>query len=134
MSCPRAKTKPLICLKESKAQYDVKNELADLKVECLNKNKTIQDQEKHIEDIKEEIIEITKRFRELNEKSIADEEQYRRDIESMVNITFIKLIKKKNEIYLKKIILLLNFFFLNTKIYFLGEITAGSISESTGEA
>ncbi|XP_051160963.1 hyaluronan mediated motility receptor-like isoform X2 [Leptopilina boulardi] len=86
MSCPRAKTKPLICLKESKAQYDVKNELADLKVECLNKNKTIQDQEKHIEDIKEEIIEITKRFRELNEKSIADEEQYRRDIESMAKL------------------------------------------------
>lgn len=86
MSCPRAKTKPLICAKDSKAQYDVQNELADLNVECSNKDKTIQDQEKHIDEMQEEITEITKRFMELNEKYIADEDQYRKDIESMAKL------------------------------------------------
>ncbi|XP_043467014.1 putative leucine-rich repeat-containing protein DDB_G0290503 isoform X2 [Leptopilina heterotoma] len=86
MSCPRAKTKLLICPKESKAQYDMKNELADLKVECSNKDKTIQDQEKHIEDMIEEITDFKKRLIELNEKCINDEEQYRRDIESMAKL------------------------------------------------
>ena len=88
MSCPRAKSKPLIASKDSKSQYDLQNELADLRVECSNKDRTILEQEKHIEEMKGEISAITKRLNELSAKFSADEEQHKKDIESMVIIFF----------------------------------------------
>ena len=88
MSSSKAKSKPLIAAKDPKAQYDLQNELADLKVECSNKDKTIQEQEKYIEEMKGKISEITKRLSELNEKCSVDEDQYKRDIESMVKCYF----------------------------------------------
>uniref|UniRef100_A0A0C9Q0V6 DDB_G0290503_1 protein n=1 Tax=Fopius arisanus TaxID=64838 RepID=A0A0C9Q0V6_9HYME len=83
-SCPKAKTKLVLNPKESK--YDTRDELADLKVECANKDKTIRDHEKCIEDMKIEMKRLEKSLHEVEEKQKNVEEQHKQDLESMANL------------------------------------------------
>lgn len=87
MSCPKAKTK--LALGGSKElKYDVKDELADLKVECANKDRTIADHAKQIEDMKKETWRLEKELLELQTKQVEVEEQHKKDLESMVSHRF----------------------------------------------
>jgi predicted GNAT superfamily acetyltransferase len=66
-------------------KYESVQQLADLQVECLNKDKTIQEHEKHIEEMKDIMQEIEIEIGKLRKKQIETEEQHRKDIETMVN-------------------------------------------------
>jgi len=66
-------------------KYESVQQLADLQVECLNKDKTIQEHEKHIEEMKDIMREIEVEIEKLRKKQIETEEQHRKDIETMVN-------------------------------------------------
>ncbi|XP_015114262.1 restin homolog [Diachasma alloeum] len=83
-SCPKAKTKLILNPKEFK--YDTRDELADLKVECANKDKTIRDHEKCIEDMKVEVKRLEKSLLDVQTKQKDVEEQYKHDLESMANL------------------------------------------------
>ena len=65
-------------------KYDSEHQLADLQVECSNKDRTIQELEKHIEDMKEEVQKLELQLDELHKKQTEVEEQHRKDIEIMV--------------------------------------------------
>lgn len=67
-------------------KYDTHDEVADLKVECNNKDMTIREQEKYIDEIKIEIKNLEKKISHLNDKQSNIEQQHKNDIESMVNI------------------------------------------------
>lgn len=85
MSCPRVKTKLYSSeSKDSQAPYEPQHELADLKVECANKDKTIHEYEKHMDDMKAEISDLNEKFETLQKKHSLIEEQHQKDIESMV--------------------------------------------------
>ena len=64
--------------------YEPEQELADLKVECENKDKTIREYEKHIDDMKSEIRELNEKYDDLEKKHSQVQEQHHKDIESMV--------------------------------------------------
>jgi len=66
-------------------KYESNQQLADLQVECLNKDKTIQEHEKHIEDMKDEIRKLEIELEELRKKQNEIETQHMKDIETMVN-------------------------------------------------
>ncbi|XP_063993307.1 hyaluronan mediated motility receptor-like [Diachasmimorpha longicaudata] len=80
-SCPKAKTKLILNPKDFK--YDKRDELADLKVECANKDKTIKDHEKCIEDMKAEVKILEKSLLDVQAKQKDVEDQYQQDLESM---------------------------------------------------
>ena len=83
MSCPKAKTK--LALDIGKViKYDVRDELAELKVECVNKDRTITDQAKQIDDMKKKAWRLEKKLSELQVKRAEEEEQHKKDLESMV--------------------------------------------------
>lgn len=67
-------------------KYESSQHLADLEVECLNKDKTIQEQEKYIEEMKEDVRKLQAELEELCKKQIETEEQHTKDLETMVNI------------------------------------------------
>ncbi|XP_025988311.1 hyaluronan mediated motility receptor isoform X1 [Solenopsis invicta] len=82
---PKLKTQqPLI--KIQSIQYESNQELADLQVECLNKDKTIQEHEKHIEDMKDEIRKLEIEIEELRKKQNEIETQHQKDIETMAKL------------------------------------------------
>lgn len=70
-------------------KYESNQQLADLQVECLNKDKTIQEHEKHIEDMKDDIRKLEAELEELRKKQDEIETQHMKDIETMVNIIFL---------------------------------------------
>lgn len=70
--------------KDPLAHYEPQYELADLKVECANKDKTIRENEKHIYAMEAEIRELNEKFEDLQKKQLQVEEQHQKDIESMV--------------------------------------------------
>lgn len=82
------KTKPraLAFPTSQKFKYDFEHQLADLQVECSNKDRTIQEQEKHIEDMKEEVRNLKMQHEELCKKQTEVEEQHRKDIETMAKL------------------------------------------------
>lgn len=87
MSCPRSlKTKLYPELKEPKKPYEAHQELADLKVECENKTKTIKENEKYIEEMKSEIKSLTEKYEALQKKHSQIEDLHQKDIESMVKL------------------------------------------------
>lgn len=67
-------------------KYESTQYLADLQVECSNKDKTIQEQEKYIEETKDDLQKLQVALKELHKKQIETEEQHTKDIETMVNI------------------------------------------------
>ncbi|KAH0956184.1 hypothetical protein HN011_002950 [Eciton burchellii] len=67
-------------------KYESVQQLADLQVECLNKDKTIQEHEKHIEEMKDIMQEIEIEIGKLRKKQIETEEQHRKDIETMAKL------------------------------------------------
>lgn len=81
---PKIKTAQINKVQSMK--YEFTQQLADLQVECSNKNKTIQEQEKHIEDMKDEIRKLEAELEELRNKQNEIERQHMKDIETMVNI------------------------------------------------
>ncbi|KAJ8676218.1 hypothetical protein QAD02_012004 [Eretmocerus hayati] len=98
MSCPRSKTKLYPESKDPQAQYEPQHELADLRVECANKDKTIQEYEKHMDDMKAEIEDLTEKFEDLQKKHSQVEEQYQKDIESMAKLQQ-EVMENKDEKY-----------------------------------
>lgn len=66
-------------------KYESTQHLADLQVECSNKNKTIQEQEKYIEEMKEDVRKLQVELEELHKKQLETEEQHTKDIETMVD-------------------------------------------------
>ncbi|XP_015596114.1 hyaluronan mediated motility receptor [Cephus cinctus] len=85
-SCPKSRTKSAVVTKDSRAKYDSRNELADLKVECLNKDKTIHENEKHIEELNDEIRTIEMEVEDLRKKQVEAEAQYKNHIEAMAKL------------------------------------------------
>ncbi|KAG7204959.1 hypothetical protein KM043_005345 [Ampulex compressa] len=79
-------SRSLIAAKDPKMKYDSSHELADLQVECTNKDKTIQENEKHIEEMKEEIRKLELQIEDLHKMSADVEEQHKRDIETMAKL------------------------------------------------
>lgn len=66
-------------------KYESTQQLPDLQVECMNKDKTIQEHEKHIEEMKDNVQKIEAELVKLREKQIETEAQHTKDIERMVN-------------------------------------------------
>ncbi|XP_031837028.1 uncharacterized protein LOC116428932 [Nomia melanderi] len=84
---PCSKTKPRALLpSDSKLKYKSEHQLADLQIECENKNKTIQEYEKYIEEIKEDRKKLESQLEELLRKQTEVEGQYKKDIETMANL------------------------------------------------
>lgn len=81
-------------------KYEFNQQLADLQVECSNKDKTIQEHEKHIEEMKDEIRKLEAELEELRKKQNEIETQHMKDIETMVNILFLNI----NFAYLARVI------------------------------
>ncbi|XP_016839902.1 myosin-15-like isoform X1 [Nasonia vitripennis] len=100
MSCPRVKTKLYNSeSKDSQTPYEPLHELADLKVECANKDKTIHEYEKQMDDMKAEISDLNEKFEILQKKHAQIEEQHQKDIESMAKLQQ-EVMENKNEKYL----------------------------------
>lgn len=70
-------------------KYESTQQLADLRVECLNKDKTIQEHEKHIEEMKNDVRKLEAELEKLHKKQIETEAQHAKDIETMVNTIFL---------------------------------------------
>ncbi|CAB0032760.1 unnamed protein product [Trichogramma brassicae] len=103
MSCPRIKTKLYQVNNENKdpqhqhqqphqpqqqqsqqqIPYEPLQELADLKVECANKDKTLLEYEKHMEDMKAELQDAGEKYEVLLKKYAQAEERYQKDLEAM---------------------------------------------------
>ncbi|XP_023316245.1 myosin-9-like [Trichogramma pretiosum] len=101
MSCPRIKTKLYQVNNENKdpqhqhqqpqqqqqsqqqVPYEPLQELADLKVECANKDKTLLEYEKHMEDMKAELQDAGEKYEVLLKKHAQAEERYQKDLEAM---------------------------------------------------
>ncbi|XP_076750292.1 uncharacterized protein LOC143423101 [Xylocopa sonorina] len=87
ISRPISKTKrAIISSNEQKLKYDSNDQLADLQIECCDKDKTIQEQEKHIENMKMEVRRLELQVDELRKKQDEVEEQHRKDIETMAKL------------------------------------------------
>lgn len=84
---PKLKTAQIV-IKNQNMKYESNQQLADLQVECQNKDKTIQEHEKHIEDMKDDIRKLEAELEELRKKQDEIETQHMKDIETMVNIIF----------------------------------------------
>lgn len=82
----KAKAKLPFVARSQNMKYESSQHLADLEVECSNKNKTIQEQEKYIEEMKENVRKLQVELEKLCKKQIEMEEQHTKDIETMVNI------------------------------------------------
>ncbi|XP_033203900.1 uncharacterized protein LOC117164733 isoform X5 [Bombus vancouverensis nearcticus] len=85
-SSSKVKSRGLITANDQKLKYDSEHQLADLQVECSNKDRTIQELEKHIEDMKEEVQKLELQLNELHKKQTEVEEQHRKDIEIMAKL------------------------------------------------
>ncbi|XP_054005012.1 hyaluronan mediated motility receptor-like [Hylaeus anthracinus] len=85
-SCSKAKPRALIPTSTKKLKYKPEHQLADLQVECTNKNKTIQEHEKLIEDMKTESRMLELQLEELRRKQADTEDQHRKDIETMAKL------------------------------------------------
>ncbi|XP_012264981.2 myosin-2 heavy chain, non muscle-like [Athalia rosae] len=70
--------------KKCDIKYDVTKELADLKVECHNKDKTIQEYEKQIEDMKEDIVNLERQLAAIKEEQTEIESRYKKNMDEMV--------------------------------------------------
>lgn len=55
-----------------------------MKVECVNKDRTIQEYEKQIEEMKEDIRRLEKQLAELREQQTEVEIQHKKDMDEMV--------------------------------------------------
>ncbi|TGZ32605.1 Uncharacterized protein DBV15_08939 [Temnothorax longispinosus] len=84
LTYPKLKTAQLIKVQSMK--YESNQQLADLQVECSNKDKTIQEHEKHIEDMKDEIQKLEAELEELRKKQNEIETQHMKDIETMAKL------------------------------------------------
>lgn len=76
--------------KNQNMKYESDQQLADLQVECVNKDKTIQEHERHIEEMKEDVRKLEAEIAELHKKQNEMEMQHTEDIEAMVNTIFPK--------------------------------------------
>ncbi|XP_076182393.1 uncharacterized protein LOC143154297 [Ptiloglossa arizonensis] len=85
-SCSKAKPRALIPTSTKKLKYKSEHQLADLHVECINKDKTIQEHEKHIEDMKIETRKLELQLEEILEKQTNTEDQHRKDMETMAKL------------------------------------------------
>ncbi|OAD52380.1 Laminin subunit alpha-2 [Eufriesea mexicana] len=83
-SSQKVKPRALISANDQKLKYNSEHQLADLQVECSNKDKTIQELERHVEDLKQEVRKLELELDELQNKQAKVEEQHRKDIETMV--------------------------------------------------
>lgn len=81
----RAVVTPVKGSKKIDSKYDPAKEIADLKVECVNKDKTIQEYEKQIEEMKDEILKLEKEIEELGKQQMEMETRHKRDMDEMVN-------------------------------------------------
>ncbi|XP_020278208.1 myosin-2 heavy chain-like isoform X2 [Pseudomyrmex gracilis] len=89
-------TKPIVCSKQKNGhvslqrsnsmKYESTHQLADLRVECLNKDKTIQEHEKHIEELKNNIEKLEAELAELQTKQDKVEARHKTDIERMAKV------------------------------------------------
>ncbi|CAD1468961.1 unnamed protein product, partial [Heterotrigona itama] len=85
-SSSKLKPRALIVSNDQKLKYNTQHHLADLQVECFNKDKTIEELKKHIEDMKEEVRKLELQLEELRKKQTDVEEQHRKDIETMATM------------------------------------------------
>ncbi|XP_070153196.1 putative leucine-rich repeat-containing protein DDB_G0290503 isoform X1 [Polyergus mexicanus] len=67
-------------------KYESNQQLADLQVECLNKDKTIQEHERHIEEMKEDVRKLEAEIEKLHKKQNEMEMQHTEDIEAMAKL------------------------------------------------
>ncbi|KAL6448406.1 hypothetical protein ACFW04_000378 [Cataglyphis niger] len=72
--------------KNQNMKYESDQQLADLQVECVNKDKTIQEHEKHIEEMKEDVRKLEAEIEELHKKQNEMEMQHTEDIEAMAKL------------------------------------------------
>ena len=80
------KSRGLITANDQKLKHDCEYQLADLQVECFNKDRTIQELEKHMEDMKEKVQKLELQLDELHKKQTEVEEQHRKEIEIMAKL------------------------------------------------
>ncbi|XP_012229058.1 putative leucine-rich repeat-containing protein DDB_G0290503 isoform X2 [Linepithema humile] len=83
LNCPKSKNDHTSLVRSQNMKYESNQQLADLRVECLNKNKTIQEHEKHIEEMKDNVQKLEAELEELHTKQAAIEEQHKKEMEKM---------------------------------------------------
>lgn len=81
-------TKANSTVKSKNMKYESTQQLTDLRVECLNKDKTIQEHERYIEEMKEDLRKLEAELEKLRKKQIETEAQHAKDIETMVSTIF----------------------------------------------
>ncbi|XP_076245457.1 uncharacterized protein LOC143185990 [Calliopsis andreniformis] len=85
-SCSKVKQCPRVSSGNKKLEYKSQHQLADLQVECSNKNVTIQEHEKHIEYMKEEVKKLESQLEDAHKKQAETEKQHKRDLETMATM------------------------------------------------
>lgn len=86
LNCSKSKSKSIFATKADKAQQNFENEIADLKVECINKDRTIHDYEKYIEEMKEQTLKLQIQIKDLDTEKMQIKKQHEQDIKNMVRI------------------------------------------------
>ncbi|XP_011877411.1 PREDICTED: hyaluronan mediated motility receptor-like isoform X2 [Vollenhovia emeryi] len=86
LTYPKLKTQTIQLAKGQSMKYENLQQLADLQVECSNKDKTIQEHEKHIEDMKDEMRKLEYELEELRKKQDEIEAQHMKDIEKLATL------------------------------------------------
>ncbi|XP_076301100.1 uncharacterized protein LOC143219137 isoform X2 [Lasioglossum baleicum] len=84
--CSKSKPRALVMPNDNKLKYKLEHQVADLQIECKNKDKTIQEYEKLIEEVKENREKLESQLEELHRKQAEVDDQYRRDIETMAKL------------------------------------------------
>lgn len=84
----KVKDKLTFSTKGQNLKYDPAQQVADLQVECRNKDKTIQEYEKHIEQMEDNVRKLDAELQKLCNNRTEIEEQHTKDIETMVNRIF----------------------------------------------
>ncbi|XP_031837299.1 uncharacterized protein LOC116429051 [Nomia melanderi] len=66
-SCTKLRPRSILPSPDTKSHHNLERELADLQIECLNKDKTIQEYEKRTQDMQESIQEHVKRSQDMED-------------------------------------------------------------------
>ncbi|XP_033362591.1 myosin-11-like [Bombus vosnesenskii] len=85
-SSSKVKLRELITANDQKLNYDPEHQLADLQVECSDKDRTTQEFEKHIEDMKEEVQKLELQFDELQKKTHTHKKKHQEELGDIIKL------------------------------------------------
>ncbi|XP_076383328.1 uncharacterized protein LOC117228356 isoform X2 [Megalopta genalis] len=82
----KIKSRSILSSSDTKLKYTSDHKIADLQVECSNKNKTIEEYLKHIHEMQEEIQKLHSQLEELHKNQAEVEQRHQNERESMIQL------------------------------------------------